>query len=346
MIIEQKIVTLGEILLRLSTPNSKRLSQSESFDVCYGGSESNVAVSLANLGHFVSHVTRLPKNEIAESAVASLQKHKVNTKDILYGGNRLGAYFLESGAGLRAAKVIYDRAASSMAEATPGMFNWSEIFKNTKWLHWSGITAAISQSAADTVLEALEAAQNMGITISVDMNYRAKLWKYGKTPGEVMEKLLSYCNIIFGGIDAPEIFFGIVPYSKSTTKIQLMDWEIQTIANQMFEKFPKAKLFGTTLRYIKSSNHHQLQGVLVDHQNLIKANLYDMNYMLDRVGGGDAFMGGLIHGLVSYGNDYQKIVDFATAHSVLKHYVHGDTAVASIHEVEALMNGGGSAISR
>jgi 2-dehydro-3-deoxygluconokinase len=341
------ITTFGEILLRLSTPNSQRLVQSNSFEAGYGGAEANVAVSLVNFGNKVQHITRLPNNDLSHAVLHSLRRHDISTKNILIGGSRLGIYYLEVGAGHRGANVIYDRAASAMAEIKPGMINWNKALEGVTWFHWSGITPAISQSAADTCLEGIQAAAKKGITISVDMNYRAKLWKYGKKPSEIMPELLKHCDIIFGGIDAPEKMFGIIPEDRTSTNGELLETDIISIAKQMLDKFPKAKLFATTLRWIKSSDHHQLQGVVYSRQGeLYMSSVYDMPVMLDRVGGGDAFMAGFIHGLINFDDDFQKIVNFAAAASVLKHYIHGDVNFSSVSEVETLVNGMGNSISR
>lgn len=340
------IITFGEILLRLSTPGQMRLGQSKSFDVNYGGSESNVAVSMANFGHQVAHVTRVPLNPLGEAVKTMLLSHKVKTDFVLEGGSRLGTYYLETGAGLRASNVVYDRAASAMAEIKPGMVDWKKVFEKATWFHWSGITAAISQSAADVCKEALEAAEKAGVSISVDLNFRGKLWQYGKTPAQIMPELLQHCDVIFGGIDAPEKMFGIVPEDKESTRGELLETDLISISQQVLKKFPKAKVFSTTLRWIKNTQHHQLQGMIYDKKNLFLASVYDMPSMADRVGGGDAFMGGLIHGLIKQRDNYQEIVEFATAASVLKHYIHGDVNLATLAEVEALSKGQGAAISR
>lgn len=342
------IVTFGEILLRLSTPQSLKITQTTHFDVQYGGSEANVAASLAHWGHTTAHITRLPNNDLGLSALQMLRTHGVMCDYIALEGARIGTYYLQNGAGHRGSKVIYDREHSAMAQISTGMVDWEKIFEKATWFHWSGITPAISAGAADVCLEALQAAQKAHVTISVDLNYRAKLWQYGAMPGKIMEKLLPYCDIIFGGIDAPEKYFGIVPQDKGTTRGELLETDLISIAEQLLSKFPKAKLFSTTLRWIKNNNHHQLQGMLFTRNNkeLYLASVYDMPYMLDRVGGGDAYMAGLIHGLINFPNDYQKIADFATAASVLKHYIHGDVNTSTLSEIETTMQGQGMAISR
>ena len=343
-----KITTFGEILLRLSTPDSQRISQSTSFNANYGGAEANVAVALASWGHSVQHITRLPENDLGNVVLQMLKKEEVLVNQIIKGGSRLGLYFLETGAGTRNPQVIYDRSHSAMAEIRPGMIDWNQVLDGVSWFHWSGITSAISQTAADTCLEGIEAATKKGITISVDLNYREKLWKYGKRPAEILPEMLKHCDYIFGGIDAPEKMFGIVPEGKSSTRGELLDTDIISIAEQMTSKFPKAQLFSSTLRWIRNTDHHQLQGMIYakKEKEFYLSSIYDMPQMIDRIGGGDAFMAGLIHGLIKYSGDYQKITDFATASSVLKHYVHGDVSLAKLSEIENLMSGGTKEVNR
>jgi 2-dehydro-3-deoxygluconokinase len=342
------IHTFGEILLRLSTPSSQKIAQTTCFEAACGGAEANVAIALAQWGHEVAHISRLPDNELGNLAKMSLRKFGVHTSNILKGGNRLGTYYLETGAGLRPSQVIYDRAYSSMAEIQPDMVNWKNILTNTTHFHWSGITPAISLSAANTCLEAIKEASKQNIIVSVDLNFRAKLWQYGKTPFEIMPSLLEHCDIIMGGIDAPEKMFGIVPKGKTSTKCELNEHDLLSIADQMFSKFPKTKLFASTLRWIKSNDFHILQGIIIEKKTskIFYSRKYEMPQMLDRVGGGDAFMAGFLHGLINNSNDFEKIVNFATASSVLKHYTHGDVVLSKLEDIENLASGGSIAISR
>lgn len=207
----KKVVTFGEIMLRLTPPGWRRFSQASSFDVIYGGGESNVAVSLANYGLPVDFVTRLPQNDIGDCALMEMRKRGVGTRWIQRGGERLGIYFLEIGAVSRGSKVVYDRAHSSFATISPGMFDWEAILADAQWFHWTGITPAVSQGAADACLEAIQTANRMGVTVSTDLNYRAKLWKYGKKPGEVMRELVAGCDIILGNEEDAEKHFGLKP---------------------------------------------------------------------------------------------------------------------------------------
>nr|WP_299385628.1 sugar kinase [Allomuricauda sp.] len=340
----KKIVTFGEIMLRLSPPGFLRFSQAASFDVVYGGGESNVAVSLANYGIPVDFVTRLPKNDIGDCALMEMRKRGVNTQNIIFGGDRLGIYFLETGAVSRGSKVVYDRAHSAMAEIQPGMVDWKTVFKDAQWFHWTGITPAISQGAADACLEAVKVASDMGITISTDLNYRAKLWKYGGDREAIMTELTSYCDIILGNEEDAEMHFGIKPegISVQTEGHHVKAEAFLSVCQQMMEKFPKAQKVITTLRGSISASHNTWAGVLYDGKKLFETRQYQITDIVDRVGGGDSFMGGLIYGLVTYPGDDQKALDFAVAASCLKHTIKGDANLVTVAEVEKLMGGDSS----
>ena len=239
----KKVVTFGEIMLRLSPPGFLRFSQTNSFDVIYGGGESNVAVSLANYGVDTEFVTRLPKNDIGECALMEMRKRNVGTKHVAFGGDRLGIYFLETGAVSRGSKVVYDRANSSVSEIAPGMIDWDKAFEGATWFHWTGITPAISQSAADACLEAVKIASAKGITISTDLNYRAKLWKYGGDREAIMTELTSHCDIILGNEEDAEKHFGIKPEGLDITTQghDVTAAAFLSVCKQMMEKFPRAK---------------------------------------------------------------------------------------------------------
>ena len=338
------VVTFGEIMLRLAPPEFLRFSQAHSFDVVYGGGESNVAVSLANYGVPVNFVTRLPKNDIGECALMEMRKQGVNTQHILRGGDRLGIYFLETGAVSRGSKVIYDRAHSAMAEIQPGMVPWKEVFKEAQWFHWTGITPAISQGAADACLEAVKIASEMGITISTDLNYRAKLWKYGGNREAIMTKLTSYCDVILGNEEDAEMHFSIKPQGLDVSRHgdQITAAAFQSVCEQMMQKFPKAKKVITTLRGSISASHNSWAGVLFDGKQLYESPQYQITHIVDRVGGGDSFMGGLIYGLLTYPDDDQHALNFAVAASCLKHTIKGDANLVTVDEVEKLMGGDAS----
>ncbi len=342
----KKVVTFGEIMLRLSPPGFSRFSQTNSFDVVYGGGESNVAVSLANYGVPVDFITRLPKNDIGECAMMEMRKRGVGVDKIVYGGDRLGIYFLETGAVSRGSKVVYDRAHSAIAEIESGMINWEEVFEGVEWFHWTGITPAISQGAADVCLEAVKAASRLGITISTDLNYRAKLWKFCNDAHReaIMTELTSYCDIVLGNEEDAEMHFGIKPAGLDITT-QAHDVKAEaflSVCEQMIKKFPKAKKVITTLRGSISASHNTWAGVLYDGTTLFQTRQYQITDIVDRVGGGDSFMGGLIYGLLKYPEDDQNALNFAVAASCLKHTIKGDANLVTVAEVEKLMGGDAS----
>ncbi len=340
----KKIITFGEIMLRLAPPGFLRFSQTNSFDVIYGGGESNVAVSLANFNLPVSFVSRLPNNDIGDCALMELRKRGVDTSQIIRGGQRLGIYFLETGAVSRGSKVVYDRAHSSMSEIQPGMVDWDIVFQNADWFHWTGITPAISQSAADVCLEALKVARSKHLTISTDLNYRAKLWKYDGDRESIMRELTSYCDIILGNEEDAHMHFGIKPQGIDiTTEGEKVKAEsFVSVCQQMMDEFPRAKMVITTLRGSLSASHNTWAGILYDGKKTYTTKEYQITHIVDRVGGGDSFMAGLIYGLITFNDDYQKALDFAVAASCLKHTIKGDANQVTVPEVEKLMGGDAS----
>ena len=340
----KRIVTFGEIMLRLATPGYLRFSQANELSATFGGGEANVAVSLANYGMEASFVTRLPENDIAVACVKDLRKNGVLTDHIIYGGERLGIYFLETGAVARASKVIYDRAHSSISEIQPGMIDWDRVFEGADWFHWTGITPAISQGAADVCLEAIRAANHLGVTVSCDLNYRKNLWKYGKRADEVMPALVEGCDIILGNEEDAEKVFGIKPegFDATATAGRVDAAKFESVCRQLMARFPRARKVIITLRGSINANHNTWGGVLFDGQRLYESARYDITHIVDRVGGGDSFMGGLIYGLLTYEGDDQRALDFAAAASCLKHTIYGDYNQVTVKEVENLMRGDGS----
>ena len=342
----KKVVTFGEIMLRLAPPGFLRFSQANSFDVVYGGGESNVAVSLAKYGVPVDFVTRLPKNDIGECALMEMRKRGVGTDNIIYGGDRLGIYFLETGSVIRGSKMGYDRAHSPMAEIGPGMVDWDSVFKDVEWFHWTGITPAISQGAADACIEAVKSAKEHGVTVSTDLNYRAKLWKYcdDAKREEIMSELTSYCDIVLGNEEDAEKHFGIKPEGLDiTTQGEHVKADaFLSVCQQMMKRFPNAKKVITTLRGSLSASHNTWAGVLYDGSTMYTSREYQITHIVDRVGGGDSFMGGLIYGLMNWPGEDQKALDFAVAASCLKHTIKGDANLATVTEVEKLMGGDAS----
>lgn len=338
-----KVVTFGEIMLRLATPAYLRFSQTDTFSATFGGGEANVAVSLANYGAEVDFVTRLPKNDIAASCVAELRKHNVGVSNIVYGGERLGIYFLETGAVARPSKVVYDRAHSSISTIEPGMIDWDKVFEGADWFHWTGITPAISASAAEVCLEACRTANRLGITVSCDLNFRKNLWKYGKSAAEVMPALVECCDVILGNEEDAEKVFGIKPegFDATATEGKVDSAAFRSVCEQLMARFPRAKKVIITLRGSINANHNTWGGVLFDGKTLYESPRYDITHIVDRVGGGDSFMGGLIYGLREYKND-ERALNFAVAASCLKHTIYGDFNLVSVSEVENLMKGDGS----
>ncbi len=333
------IVTFGEIMLRLSPPNQLRFSQARTLDVTYGGGESNVAISLANYGLETEYVTRLPNNDLGAACLNYLRQYGVGTRFIQRGGNRLGIYFLENGAVMRGSQVIYDRADSSFATVSPNMFDWKSIFKDAGWFHWTGITPAVSAGAAAACLEAVKTAREMGITVSCDLNYRAKLWKWGKTASEVMEELTSYCDVAIGNEEDAEKVFGIQAPETDITKGKVTADKYQFVCESLAKKFEKLKTIAITLRSSISASHNMWSGLLWNSGRTYTGPIYDITHIVDRVGSGDSFMGGLIYGLTTYPSDLQKALNFAIAASALKHTIFGDFNLVSVSEVEKLMRG-------
>lgn len=341
---KNKIVTFGEIMLRLATPGNLRFCQTDTFTATFGGGEANVAVSLANYGMETEFVTRLPHNDLARACVMDLRKYGVGTQRIVYGGERMGIYFLETGAVARPSKVVYDRAHSAIADIRPGMIDWEEALADARWFHWTGITPALSQGAADACLEAIRTANRLGVTVSCDLNYRKNLWKYGKTAAEVMPALVEGCDILLGNEEDAEKVFGIRPegFDAAHSGGAVDAAAFRSVCTQLTARFPRARKVIVTLRGSINANHNTWSGVLYDGTTLHTAPVYDITHIVDRVGGGDSFMGGLIYGLLHYPDDDRKALGFAVAASCLKHTVYGDFNQVTVEEVEKLMGGDAS----
>ena len=338
-----KVVTFGEIMLRLATPEHLRFRQARSFNATFGGGEANVAVSLANYGIDVDYVTRLPQNDLGAACAAELRSFGVGTSNIVYGGERLGIYYLETGAVARPSKVVYDRAHSSAATVERGMIDWEQVLAGADWFHWTGITPAISASAAEVCLDACRAANRLGVKVSCDLNYRKNLWKYCKTAAEVMPALVECCDVILGNEEDAEKVFGIKPegFDAASTQGEVDAAAFRSVCTQLMARFPRAKKVVITLRGSINADHNTWGGVLFDGETLYRSPRYDITDIVDRVGGGDSFMGGLIYGLLTYDDD-QRALNFAAAASALKHTIYGDFNMVSVAEVENLMKGDGS----
>jgi len=326
-------------MLRLATPEHQRFSQVASFCASFGGGEANVAVSLANFGLPTEFVTRLPQNDLGQSVLMELKRHSVGTNHIIWGGERLGIYFLETGSVSRPSKVIYDRAHSSIAEIESGMIEWEKVFKEAAWFHWTGITPAISRGASVACQEAIAIAKKKGITVSCDLNFRKNLWKWGKSASEVMPELVKDCDIILGNEEDAEKVFGIKPDDADVSRGEVKGANYEPVCKKLKKQFPQAKKIIITLRGSINADHNTWSGVLYDGEKLFEAPVYQITHIVDRVGGGDSFMGGLIYGLLTYHGDDQRVLNFAVAASCLKHTIHGDFNLVSVSEVEQLMKG-------
>jgi 2-dehydro-3-deoxygluconokinase len=334
----KKVVTFGEIMLRLSLPGFQRFVQARSFDAIYGGGEANVAATLANYGLPVEYVTRLPANDIGDACLNFLRQYGIGTRHIARGGDRLGIYFLEMGAAHRGSKVIYDRAGSAIAAIQPGMIDWKAVFADADWFHWTGITPAISEGAAQTCLEAVRTAREMGLTISCDLNYRKKLWKWGKAAGEVMPDLVSLCDVAVGNEEDADKVFGIKAPEADVTSGKVEAETYVYVCESLAERFPDLQTVAITLRGSLSASHNTWSAILWREGQVYTAPRYDIIPIVDRVGGGDSFCGGLIYGLRTY-DDVQHALNFATAASCLKHTIPGDFNLVSVAEVKKLMGG-------
>ena len=335
-----KVVTFGEIMVRLGAPDYLKLIQANRFDVSYAGAEANVAVSLANYGIETDYVTCLPDNPIAERCIMDLRGHKVGVDHIQRTGKRIGILYLETGSNARPSKVYYDREDSSFAAIEPGSIDWEEVLRDADWFHWTGITPALSANAAAECLKAIQTANKLGVTVSCDINYRGNLWKYGKTAAEVMPEMVAGSDIILGNEEDCEKVFGIKPkdFDAAKTNGEIDQGCFLSVCQQMMERFPRCKKMVVTLRGAINANHNTWGGVLYNGKELYTSKRYDITDIVDRVGGGDSFMGGLIYGLLTY-NDDRKALEFATATSCLKHTLKGDYNWVTVNEVENLVKG-------
>jgi len=336
----KRVVTFGEIMLRLKSPGFERLFQSPTLEATFGGGEANVAVSLANYGLDAAFVTVLPKNDIGEAAIAELRRFGVDTSKIVRVGDRVGIYYLESGANQRASKVVYDRAHSAIAEAKAGTIDWQAALNGAEWFHVTGITPAISEAAAEMTMESVKAAKAMGITVSCDFNYRGKLWKWGKKAPEVMTDLVRYVDVGIANEEDCQKSLGV------TVDVDVESGELDTakyeaLSAKMMEVFPNLQVMAITLRESKSADHNDWSACLRDKDGFKLSRRYSITDIVDRVGGGDAFGSGLIYGLLTY-ESRQEALEFAVAASCLKHSILGDFNRMSVSEVEKLKGGDAS----
>ncbi len=335
-----KFVTFGEIMLRLKTPGHERFFQSPSLEATFGGGEANVAVALANYGLDAGFVSALPDNDIGESAVRELKKFGVDTTHINRSGDRVGIYYLEAGANQRPSKVVYDRAGSSICMAQPGDFDWTKIFAGAKWLHITGITPALSESAAALSLEAVTAAKEHGVTVSCDFNFRGKLWKWGKTAPEVMTDLVKFVDVgIANEEDCQKSLDISVDIDVESGELDTAKYE--ALGEKVLQQFPNMSVIAITLRESHSADRNGWSACLRDADGFKLSQRYEITDIIDRVGGGDSFASALIYGLNAY-QDRQESLEFAVAASCLKHSILGDFNRVSVAEVEHLMGGDAS----
>ena len=339
----KRIITFGEVMLRLKSPGLERFFQSPMLEATFGGGEANVAVSLANYGADAAFVTAIPANAIGDACIADLRGLGVDTSLIARTGDRLGIYYLESGTNQRPSVVVYDRTGSSIATAAVGTFDWNKIFTGADWFHVTGITPAISQSAADLTLDAVKKAKELGLTISCDYNFRKKLWKYGKTSQEVMREVVKYVDVGIANEEDCQKSLGVSVESGASTDKMVESGKLdvdhyKALAEKVMETFPNLKKQTITLRESFSANHNGWAACLHNGKEFFVSRHYDIQNILDRVGGGDSFAGGLIYGLTSDMDD-ETALNFATAASCLKHSISGDFNRVKVSEVEKLMKG-------
>ena len=337
----KKVITFGEVMLRLATPGHLRFCQADSYTATFGGGELNVSISLANYGVSTQFVTRLPKNEISQMCLGTIRTKYVDVDHVIFGGDRIGVYYLETGACMRPSKVIYDRAQSSFAQIKPGMIDWDAIFEDAGWFHFSGITPALSESAEEACMEAVKKAYHHGLTISCDINNRFTLWKYGKSVREVMPQFMDYCDVVLASKEDMAYIFDIHPKEedlRSTIHQDNMDVAIyESVGRQFMHRYPNVRKLVTTFRESLNASHNRLRAVIFNGHEIFRGPLYDIPDIIDRVGGGDAFMGGVIYGLMNY-ND-QTAINFAETASFLKHTIYGDFNRVTLEEILNVMNG-------
>jgi 2-dehydro-3-deoxygluconokinase len=336
----QRFITFGEIMLRLKAPGAERLLQSPYLEATFGGGEANVAVGLARLGLDVAYVSVIPENAVGDACIGELGRHGVDTSLIVRRGDRLGIYFLEPGANQRPSTVIYDRSHSAIAEASPGDIDWDGVFEGATWFHTTGITPAISKSASDLSLEAIKKARDKGVTVSCDLNFRKKLWRYGKRAPEVMGDLLQYADMAVGNEEDCQKSLGIeVEVDVESGSLEAEKY--RELTGKVLERFPNLKRIAITMRESYSADHNGWSAVLNNRSEFLVSKRYDIRDIVDRVGTGDTFAAGLVYGINNLGSD-QEALEFAVAASCLKHSIPGDLPLISLAEVERLVGGAAS----
>jgi len=336
----KKYITFGEIMLRLKPPNRERFFQSSLLEATFGGGEANVAVGLARFGLNVAYVSVIPNNPIGDACLGKLKSQGVDTTFIVRRGDRLGIYFLEAGANQRPSKVVYDRSHSAIAEAKPGDTNWDRVFNGATWFHISGITPAISLSASELSLEAVKKARKKGITVSCDLNYRGKLWEYGKSAPKVMGELVKCADIVIGNEEDCQKSLG-VEVNIDVESGELQAEKYKELTDKVLSLYPNIKKIAITLRESYSANYNGWSAVLNNRKKFLVSKKYEIHDIVDRVGAGDTFAAGLIYGLNNLSKD-KEALEFAVAASCLAHSIPGDLPLLSVEEVKKLAGGAGS----
>lgn len=336
----QKVVTFGELLMRLDVPNLARFEQASSFLSSYGGTEANVAVNLTKLGLPSKFVSVLPDNDLGRAALGNLLKSGVDLSNVKLEGKKMGLYFYESGTMLRSSNVIYDREASAFANIQVSQIDWKEALAGHQWFHWSGVTPAVSSNAASVCLEAMKIAKSLGMTVSVDLNIRQKLWQWGKQPAEVLLEMLQYCDILLGN---EEHIKELLNYSIESEDLGA---NTRLLGKKLTDQFPNLQKVIVTWRRTLSANHNKISAALWDGSTVFEGNVIDIPDILDRVGSGDALMAGVIYGLVQFENDLQKTVEFGVACSAMKHTIPGDLNLSSNEEIMRIVDHQSMAVRR
>ena len=338
--IKKRFVTFGEIMLRLKAPGHERFFQSPILEATFGGGEANVAVGLAQFGLNSSYVSVIPDNAVGNACIGELKKHGVDTSFVVRKGSRLGIYFLEPGANQKPSRVIYDRASSAVSLAALEDMDWENVFKSAFWFHITGITPAISEKASQNSLYAVKKAKEMGLTVSCDLNYRKKLWKYGRTAPEVMAELIKYVDIAVGNEEDCQKSLGIkIDIDVESGRLDASKYK--SLTDTLLNKYPNLKIAAVTMRESHSADYNGWSAVLNDRKEFYVSKKYEIHDIIDRVGGGDTFSAGLIYGLNKL-NGNREALEFAAAASCLKHSIPGDLPLLSAEEVMALVKGGGS----
>ena len=331
---QAKVITFGEMMMRLSPPNFARFEQAHSFDIIFGGCESNVSVALATWGLPSAHITRFPANALGNMALQFLRQKGVDTSAIQLQGERLGLYFLENGVAMRSGRIVYDRYEAAFAKIEVGAFDWEQILSDATWFHWSGITPALSANCAEECKRALQVARKKNLFISADIYYRSNLWRYGKKSSEVMPELVQYCDMVLANEQNMEEIFGVEEVKTENSFVSSCE--------KMMQRFPQISKIVDTERISISASHNRIKAKLYDGKSFFETEYQDINPIVDRIGGGDAFMAGLIYGLIHFQEDTQKALDFGICASALKHTIEADVNLISVAEIENLMKGDSS----